>query len=75
MNIPKTTQTKHTPFLPKGVYTEPKYLKPDEAASRISVSPAFIYKLMKQGKLISHKLGKSRLIKTADLDQLVESNG
>ena len=62
------------PFLSKGVNTlEPKYLRPADAAARICATRAFIYKLMKSGALKSHTLGKARLIKTADLDQLVEA--
>jgi excisionase family DNA binding protein len=68
------TQPKKSPLLPKGVYTEPKYLRPSEAAVRISATPAFIYKLLKNGSLRSHKLGKARLIKATDIDQLVEGN-
>ena len=53
---------------------EPKYLRPAEAAARISVTPAFLYKVIAQGALKSHTLGKVRLIKVADLDQLVEGD-
>ena len=67
-------QNKSGPFLPRVEQArEPKYLRPDEAAARVSVTPAFIYKLMKQGTLSFHNLGKARLIKVTDLDQLVES--
>jgi len=70
-----TTSPKPAPLLSKGVNTpEPKYIRPADAAARISATPAFIYKLMKSGALKSHTLGKARLIKTADLDQLVEAN-
>ena len=68
-----TTTT--SPFLSQGVITpEPKYLRPAQAAHRISVTQSTIYKLLKAGSLRSHKLGKNRLIKVSDLDQLVESN-
>jgi excisionase family DNA binding protein len=53
--------------------TEPKYIRPDAAASRISVTPAYIYKLMADGSLPFYNLGRTRLIKVSDLDQLVES--
>jgi len=60
--------------LAQGVNT-PTYLRPKEAAIRISVTPAFIYKLLKQGQLKSYGLGRTRLIKVIDLDTLVESHG
>jgi len=60
--------------LPKGVYTEPKYLRPLEAAQRISVTREMIYQLVKSGSLKSYTVGACRLIKVSDLDQLVEGN-
>jgi excisionase family DNA binding protein len=61
--------------LPKGVYTtEPKYLRPLEAAQRISVTREKIYQLVKSGSLKSYTVGACRLIKVSDLDQLVEGN-
>ena len=69
-----TTSPKPSPLLAKGVKTpEPKYIRPADAAARISATSAFIYKLMKSGDLKSHTLGKARLIKVTDLDQLVEN--
>jgi excisionase family DNA binding protein len=71
----QTTNKSNRPtILPTGVYSEPKYLRPDSAASRLSVTPAFLYKLMGNGTLPFHKLGGARLIKVSDLDALVESN-
>jgi excisionase family DNA binding protein len=72
MTTPATPTTKQ-PSFKKGVYNEPKYLRPDHAATRLSVTTAFIYKLMSNGSLRFHKLGRTRLIKITDLDALVES--
>jgi hypothetical protein len=72
MTTPVTPTTKPSLFK-KGVYSEPKYLRPNHAATRLSVTTAFIYKLMSNGSLRFHKLGRTRLIKITDLDALVES--
>lgn len=76
MNKPtcQSKPTNRSNLLPKGVYSEPVYLRPAAAARRISVTPATIYNLLKSGSLKSHTLNKCRLIKVTDLDQLIEGN-
>ena len=51
---------------------EPKYLRPEQAAQRISATRAFIYSLMNSKKLKSHTVGRARFIKTSDIDALIE---
>ncbi|RCS81183.1 DNA-binding protein [Brachybacterium alimentarium] len=45
----------------------------DEVADRLSVSKTRVYDLMRCGELPSVKLGRSRLVKAADLLAYVES--
>ena len=59
--------------LSQGVYTEPKFLKPAEAATHMNLSRGTIYKMMKTGVLKSRKVMGSRLIARADIDQLLIS--
>lgn len=61
-------------ILSKGVYTGPKYLKPAEAAAYLNLSRTTIYKMINDGSLKSRKVGGSRLIARADIDQLLSSN-
>ena len=61
-------------ILSKGVYTEPKFFKPAEAATHLNLSRTTIYKMMKTGVLKTHKVMGSRLIARADIDQLLSSN-
>ena len=70
-----TNTTTPPPLLKGGVYLEPKYLRPAQAATRAGVTEAYIWKLLAGGSLPSHKLGSARLIKATDLDQLIERNG
>lgn len=60
--------------LSKGVYTEPKYLKPADAANHMNLSRQTIYKMMKTGVLKSRKVMGSRLIARVDIDQLLSSS-
>lgn len=48
-------------------------LTPEEAAEELRVGRDRVYQLMKTGELPSVKLGASRRIRAADLDQFVKS--
>lgn len=53
---------------------KPAYLRPLEAANYISTSLSSIYRLMHSKQLKSYKINGTRLIKIADLENLVEAN-
>jgi excisionase family DNA binding protein len=53
---------------------KPAYLRPLEAAAYISTSLSSIYRLMTTKQLRSYKINGTRLIKVADLENLVEAN-
>jgi excisionase family DNA binding protein len=53
---------------------KPAYLRPSEAANYISTSLSSIYRLMTSKQLKSYKINGTRLIKVADLENLVEAN-
>jgi excisionase family DNA binding protein len=50
----------------------PQYLRPAKAAVYLQVTRSTIYRLMSEKKLKSYLVGGTRLLKTSDIDALVE---
>lgn len=48
-------------------------LKPTEAASRLSIGVSTLYRLMDRGEIVTVTIGRSRRIRTADLEAWVAS--
>lgn len=42
---------------------------PDEAARRLSISRAYLYTLVREGRVPSRKVGKRRLFSVSELEQ------
>ncbi len=53
--------------------TKTAYLRPEGAATYISVTRSTIYRHIEEGRLRSYLVGGTRLIKISDLDALVEA--
>ena len=53
--------------------TKSAYLRPEGAATYISVTRSTIYRHIEEGRLRSYLVGGTRLIKISDLDKLVEA--
>jgi hypothetical protein len=52
---------------------KPAYLRPRDAANHICTSLSSIYRLMQNKQLKSYKINGTRLIKVADLENLIEA--
>ena len=52
--------------------SEPEWMSIEEAATHIRVSPSTIARKLREGRLDSTYVGRRRLVRRSDLDQLLE---
>lgn len=53
---------------------KPAYLRPEDAAQYASIGVRTLYRWIATGKIKPAKIGRVRLVRVSDLDQLIESH-
>jgi excisionase family DNA binding protein len=58
----------------KADHTETKYVSVAEEARRLSVTPEFLHKLGREGRLKVFRLGRKALLRKGALDEMLEAS-